>query len=494
MFWKSNLQRLLQERIKHYSDLVDSLPLDIARKRQLQVDFINFIKIVENLADRHLVKNDITNVAVIILSALVPIMINMTPKVVGEQVDTVFLDIATWLSVILAILNGLRQSYKFRERWQNYRQTAEQLILEGQSFFALSGKYERYNDHNEAFRKFIDTINLLRTQQMNDYVSQVMAINDKEVIRSISDEVNARVSAINAEKEKIDLRKVINQELNEYAKSEKDIAYFEIDHDRKLIKVFSTDPDFEVPVKFVFKDAHLAHETYRIDVDSAEPCVQAKLSISTGVKNKDMPNRGFGAAGCILSRADNKVVFLTCYHVVKHTSHDWDLFSSGTGHDEVIDIENAVLGKIIDGEKSEELDTAIVMIDPNVKYDDLLPGQITVSAPVYIDESNLEDYADVYIISRIRNFRQIRGKLAQVNKHVTLNYGNRLHPDKKDLAGLMIVHFVSTEKFSLEGDSGSLVFTPDGTPVGIIVGGDLKRASFVIPLSTINDHYNFKFN
>lgn len=494
MFFTSELKKLLQDRIKNYSNIVDNLPLDAAKKSQLHVDFINFIKIVENLADRHLLKNDVTNVLVIILSAVVPVLINITPKVVAGEIDTSLLNLATWLSVLLAILNGLRQSYKFRERWQNYRQTAEQLILEGQSYFALNGKYERFNNHNDAFKKFIGTINLLRTQQINDYVNRLMAVTDKEVTQSIKDEVTARISAINTAKEKIELSKLINQELNTYAKSEEDIAYFEIDHDRKLVTIFITNKDFKAPDKFPFKDPRLGTEIYRIQLDFAEPVVQGNLGISTGVKNKDMPNRGFGAAGCILKRTDGKLVFITCYHVVKHTSQEWDLFQSGLGHDDVIDTENIVLGQIIDGEKSDSLDTALVAIDANIRYDDLLPGQVVIAPPVFIDETNLADYKDVYIISRTRNYRQIKGKLAEVNKHVTLNYGTKLRTDKKDLSGLMIVHYVSTEKFSLEGDSGSLVFTPDGTPVGLIVGGDLSRASFVIPFSTINDHYNFNFN
>jgi hypothetical protein len=495
MFGPSKLNKLLEERIQNYTDIIERLSIDSAKKKQLHVDFINFIRIIEKIANGHLIKNDITNIAVIILSAIVPILINFTPKVIGTNVvDRDYLNMATLLSVLLAILNGLRQSYKFRERWQNYRQTAEKLILEGQSYFALSGKYIQFPDHDAAFRVFIETINVIRTKQLDNYISQLMAINDQEIAQSISNEVNARITSINLAKEKINLRKLINDELNAFVKDENKIAYFETDHERKLVTLFVNDRSFVAPEKFTFKNQLLAGQVYRIETVLAEPEIQSKLIISTGVKNKDMPSRDFGSAGCILKRSDGSVIFLTCYHVVKHTDQDWDFFDSTKGHADVIDTDNVTVGQIVDAEKSDNLDTALIKINENVKFDDLLPGQIAVKTPVFIDESNLQDFTDVFIISRARGFRQIQGKLAEVNKLITMNYGSKLNPDRKNLAGLMIVHYVSTEKFSVVGDSGSLVFTSDGTPIGIIVAGDLIRASFVIPFTTINDHYNFKFD
>ena len=493
MFNRQTISSLLKGRIKSYGEIINDLPLSNSQKIQLQVDFINFIKIIEKLANQHLVKNDLTNVIVIILSGVVPVMINLAPRVIGNQVDYTYINFATWLSVLLAVLNGLRQSYKFRERWQSYRQTAELLILEGQSYFALCGRYALFSNHDAAFTTFIDKVNLLRTKQINDYVNRLINIDDVEITKSVRDEVNSRLTVINAAKEKAEVYKLMNIELNAFAKSNENIAYFEIDHNRKLITIYVTDSQIVLPEKFAFKSSSLSNQSYRIEKAFSEPIIQSKLVISSGVKNKDMPNRDFGAAGCILKRRDNKNVFLTCYHVVKHSSHDWDQFKFELGHDDVIDTQNEVIGQIIDAEKSSELDTALVAFDNQVPFDDLLPGQVSITEPIFIDENNIVEFSDVFIISRTRNFKQIRGILAEVNKTVTLNYGTKLHPDKKDLTGLMIVHFVSTEKFSQDGDSGSLVFTPDGIPIGIIVGGDLIRASFVIPFTTINDRYNFKF-
>jgi hypothetical protein len=478
--------------MQQYGEIINQLRLDPIKKKQLSADFINYIDVLHRLAGKHMWLNDITNVMVIILSAVVPIVMNLGEEIVGGKVAVSgYIRLATGMSVVLAVLNAFRQAYKYREKWQSYLETAELLILEGQSYFALSGNYATFDTHEAAFKKFIDTVNQLRAKQVSKYINQLLAVNDKEIAESINRDISTSVTAIKTVKNKLTLRKLINDEVNTYAKQHIEVSYFEIDHDRLLITIFSSDVAFTSPDKFVFKHRLLEGIVYKVEKVVAEAQIHNDIMVSSGVKNKDMAG-GFGSAGCILKRSDDTVVFVTCYHVVKHTSQDWDLFVSGA-HDDVVDTDGNIVGKIIDAEKSAELDTALVDLDPVTNWDELLPGQITVKEPAYIDEDNVTDYEEVYILSRTRNFRQIQGKLAQVNKSVTLNYGTKLNPDKKSLDNLMIVHFVSTEPFSLRGDSGSLVFTEDGTAIGLIVGGDNLRASFVIPFTTINDHYNFKF-
>ncbi|MFT3705243.1 MAG: DUF4231 domain-containing protein [Agriterribacter sp.] len=488
------MKHLHNRRMQQYIELIDHLPLHNSAKKQLHVDFINFIYVLHRLATKHMWLNDITNVVIIILSAVVPMIINLgSESVDGGGVNATFVRSATILSIILAVLNAFRQAYKYRERWQSHLQTAEQLILEGQSYFSLSGNYSSFPSHQLAFKKFIETINMLRSKQIDKYINQLLAANDKEISQNINTEIAARSISINTAKDKVELRKLINEEVNIFAKAQLEISYFEIEHDRMLIIFFTSDINFTTPDKFLFKNKKLSGVVYKVEKEVAEAEIQNDLMISTGVKNKDMQQRGFGSAGCILKRSDETIVFVTCYHVVKHASQQWDLFVPGQ-HDEVIDTEGVVVGKIVDAEKSEELDTALVNVGSEIIYDDLLPGQLTVKEPVFVDEDNLSNYTDVFILSRTRNYRQIQGRLAQINKTVTLNYGTKLNPDKKNLDNLMIIHFVSTEPFSLGGDSGSLVFTSDGFAVGLVVGGDGRRASFVIPFTTINDHYNLKFN
>lgn len=488
-----SLKQLHKQRIQLYIELINQLSLSPSSKKQIHVDFINFIHVLHKLAYKHMLLNDFTNVIIIILSAVVPIIITMGSEASnGMTIEIDFVTLATILSVILAVLNAFRQAYKYRERWQNHLETAELLILEGQSFFALSGNYSSFTSHELAFKKFIESINRMRSKQINIYINQLLSVNDKEITQEINAEISKRTSAINTAKDKVALKRLINDEINMYSKTQVEVSYCEIDHDRMLVTLYTNDENFVAPEKFLFKHKKLAGIVYKVEKALSEVEIQGDVMVSSGVKNKDMKN-GFGSAGCILKRSDDTVVFVTCYHVVKHTSQDWDLFVPGQ-HDDVIDTDGIVIGRIIDAEKSEELDTALVSISPQINYDDLLPDQVTVKEPVYIDEDNLLDYEDVYILSRMRTYRRIQGKLTYVGQPIRLNYGTKLKPDRKQLDNLMIVHSISTEPFSLPGDSGSLVFAEDGTAIGLIVGGDKSRASFIIPFTTIKDYYNLKFN
>jgi hypothetical protein len=488
----NSLSMLLRERMQEYTEIVKTLPLDDGKKKQINVNFLNFIRIIENLANKHLFLNDSTNITVIILSALVPILINFIPTNPDPtKINPSYLILATTLSVILAILNGIRQSYKFRERWQNYRETAEQLILEGQSYFAMSGKYAVFGTHELAFPKFIDAVNAMRTKQLNAYISQLMSTNDKEVAQSVEAEVSSRIAGINAAKEKVGQRILINDELNTFVKTEPKISYFLADHERKLVTIYANDNKYAGPEKFSFKKPGLEGIVYKVTTQFGDAQINGLITPSAGIKNQDMPSMVLGSVGCLCQRTDGTKVIVTCYHVVKHSSQKWELFIPGD-HDRVIDSDGVFIGNIVEGEKDTEVDVALVEIDAGVQTDELLNGSLKIIDPIFIDEENFNDFSEVYLISRQRSFKKIRGKLSAVNKLVTMNYGTSLNRNDKNLDKLMIVTYVSTEPFSLRGDSGSLVFSSDGTAIGIVVGGDSIQASFVIPFTTIKDRYNLK--
>ena len=481
---------ILRNRIQQYCEMIEQLTLDKSKKIQLHADFIDYVRVCEGLAKKHLLLNDLTNISVIILTALVPIIIHITP-IDRDKYDGTYLQLATILSVILAILNGLRQSYKYREKWQNYRHTAEQLILEGQTFFALSGKYASYHSHELAFRKFIDAVNALRTQQLNAYISQVMAVNDQEITQSVNAEVKTRIAEISAVKAKVITHKQIDDELNAYVRSQPNISYYQSDHEQKLVTIFANDPTFTGPDKFRFTNPALEGLVYKVITQVGDAEIHMSLAPSDGIKNRDMPLQGFGSVGCLCKRTDGNLVLVTCYHVVRHPSQNWGMFLPGQ-NDAVINSSSEYIGDIIEGERTTELDTALVGVDQGVKIDEILPNGVKIIDPIYIDEENFQNFTEVFIISRHRNFKKVQGKLSSVNKPITINYGDRINRDDRTLERLMIVNYVSTEPFSMPGDSGSLVFTNDGTAIGIVVGGDSQRASFVIPFTTIRDRFNLK--
>ena len=483
-------KRMLTERIQMYIESIKKLSIDSYKKDQLQSDFIMNLRLMETLANRNLLLQDISNIIVIVLSALVPVFINYSSSTDAKSTDTPgHLVLATILSVLLAIFNALRQSYKFREKWQNYRRTAELLLIEGQNYFALSGSYSKYASHDEAFPIFISAISNLRINQLNDYIKTSIPESDAVIQKHIQEQVTRQTDAIQKKQEEIIKNKLINQEVKAFVKAEPAISYDEINHQRKLITLFVNDSAYKAPEKFVFKNQGLTDLSYKIVTEKSETETHGIFGPASGVKNANMDKRDYGSAGCFCTQ-NGKVVFVTCYHVVKHKDQDWDLFVPGD-HDNVITIGDNIVGNILEAAKTDEIDAAIIAVSDEIEYDALFPGQLAIQDAIpYLDEENYMDYHEVYIISRIRGYKKIKGNLSAVGKHVSLNYGTKSKKDMKDLDNLIFVHSVSTEPFSKTGDSGSLVFTDSGEPIGIIVGGDGVRCSFVIPFSTFVDHFN----
>ncbi|RKS03085.1 DUF4231 domain-containing protein [Flavobacterium sp. 102] len=483
-------KQMLRKRIELYVDAIKKLSLDPYKKDQLVSNYILNLRLMETLANRNLLFQDISNVIVIVLSALVPVFINYSSANDTVSEDTPnHLIWATILSVALAIFNALRQSYKFREKWQNYRRTAELLLIEGQNYFALSGVYQKYVTHDEAFPYFITAISNIRINQINDYIKNALTENETSLTQQAREHLAKMEDDKKKRQEEISKIKAINKEVKDFVKAVPAISYDEIDHQRKLITLYLNDPSYQAPEKIKFKNTDLVGFSYKVEVQTCNSEIQGAFGPSSGVKNGAMTTKDYGSAGCFCLQ-QGKVVFVTCYHAVKHKSHDWDLFVSN-GNDDVITVGGDIVGTILEASKNEELDIAIVEVSDAISYETKLPGQITIQhSNIYLDEENYTDYKEVYIISRTRGYKRIKGHLSAVGKPVTLNYGSKTKKDFKDLDNIIFVHSVSTEPFSKTGDSGSLVFTSSGEPIGIIVGGDGVRCSFVIPYSSVADFFN----
>lgn len=482
-----NLDQLLNQRITGYEEALSTLPISEIRRKQIQTDFIVSVRLMETLANRNLRANDWSNVIVIILSALVPVLINFSTG--PDKENDKYLGVATICSVLLAIGNALRQSYKFREKWISYKHTAELLLIEGQHFFSLSGKYLKYPTHDDAFATFIANIGNLRLNQLNNYKKEIASDSEADLGPRTETVVASKPVASTefvGEPSKI---KLINKEINAFVKSKTEVSYSETDHQRRLITLFLHASLHDLPEKLKFAHEDLEGIAYRVRTEKSGAELHGIFSPSAGVKNADMPASEFGSAGCFCKKGD-VFAFITCYHNVKHPSQSWNSFSTADGFDKVITTDSTIVGTILEAEKSDTMDIALVQISEKIQFESLFPNHLKISAqPVYLDAENFENYQEVCIISRTRGYKKIYGRLAEVDKPITLNYGTTDEPDYKDLDGMLLVHGISTEPFSNKGDSGSLVFTPSGTPIGIVVGGDAERCSFVIPFSSIADRF-----
>jgi len=74
---------------------------------------------------------------------------------------------STWsISLTVTVCNGFLQLFSLDKNYFEYALTSEQLKTEGWQFLQLSGKYDEYVDHKEAYRPFCKSIELIKRKQV----------------------------------------------------------------------------------------------------------------------------------------------------------------------------------------------------------------------------------------------------------------------------------------------------------------------------------------
>lgn len=87
-----------------------------------------------------------------------------------DKLPNNFNDISYWsawsISLMVTICNGFLQLFSLDKNYFELAITSEQLKTEGWQFFQLSGKYDEYKDHKEAYRPFCKSIENIKRKQV----------------------------------------------------------------------------------------------------------------------------------------------------------------------------------------------------------------------------------------------------------------------------------------------------------------------------------------
>jgi len=74
---------------------------------------------------------------------------------------------STWsISLTVTVCNGFLQLFSLDKNYFEYAITSEQMKTERWQFLQLSGKYDEYADHKEAYRPFCKSIELIKRKQV----------------------------------------------------------------------------------------------------------------------------------------------------------------------------------------------------------------------------------------------------------------------------------------------------------------------------------------
>ena len=107
----------------------------------------------------------IVTVGSILLPAILSIG-QMDPAKLPKNFDSITYWGAWSISLMVTVSNGFLQLFSLDKNYFEFALTSEQLKTEGWQFFQLSGKYDDYEDHKEAYRPFCKSIENIKRKQV----------------------------------------------------------------------------------------------------------------------------------------------------------------------------------------------------------------------------------------------------------------------------------------------------------------------------------------
>jgi len=84
------------------------------------------------------------------------------------------------LSLIVAVSAAIEEFFHFGERWRHFRRTAELLKGEGWSFFQLTGTYQKYASHADAYPVFAGRVEEAFQNELEIFITKVSKENPQE--------------------------------------------------------------------------------------------------------------------------------------------------------------------------------------------------------------------------------------------------------------------------------------------------------------------------
>jgi hypothetical protein len=151
-------------------DIIDTLDLNNeTEKNILRSRFLAEVLSYENRRNSTKKYYDAFRFLVTTGSILLPAILSMG-QMDPAKLPKNFENISYWtswtISLMVTTCNGFLQLFSLDKNYFEFAITTEQLKTEGWQFFQLSGKYDEYEDHREAYKPFCKSIENIKRKQV----------------------------------------------------------------------------------------------------------------------------------------------------------------------------------------------------------------------------------------------------------------------------------------------------------------------------------------
>ena len=160
---------------RNVSGIVDELDLEKAYDKSIiKFRFLNEISFYEAKRDHTKKYYNAFRFIVTTGSILLPAILSMgqmDPTKLPRNFDMISYWASWTISLMVTASNGFLQLFSLDKNYFSYSMVVEQLKTEGWQFFGLSGKYEDYNTHQEAYKVFSKSIESIKRKQVEQEFS-----------------------------------------------------------------------------------------------------------------------------------------------------------------------------------------------------------------------------------------------------------------------------------------------------------------------------------
>ena len=160
---------------RNVSGIVDELDLEKAYDKSIiKFRFLNEISFYEEKRDHTKKYYNAFRFIVTTGSILLPAILSMgqmDPAKLPANFDMISYWASWTISLMVTASNGFLQLFSLDKNYFSYSMVVEQLKTEGWQYFGLSGKYEDYESHQEAYKVFSKSIESIKRKQVEQEFS-----------------------------------------------------------------------------------------------------------------------------------------------------------------------------------------------------------------------------------------------------------------------------------------------------------------------------------
>ncbi|MCI0496191.1 DUF4231 domain-containing protein [candidate division KSB1 bacterium] len=168
---------------KEMNSIIDNLELADSQKTNIKSRWLDQVVWMEGKAKSTQKPYYLLRLIVIIGGIIVPSLVSFQFE---NEIQVLIRWITFGISLSVAISAAIEGFINFGERWQHYRGTVEVLKSEGWQFIQLSGRYENYKKHQEAYPRFADQVEQIIREDVKFYFTEI--VKDKKEKKDIKDE------------------------------------------------------------------------------------------------------------------------------------------------------------------------------------------------------------------------------------------------------------------------------------------------------------------